>query len=479
MKKQMLNKKNIQLFIIIILLGIATTVFFIPFHTVPDTYNVLWQKQNYCTTFLKDGRIFSALFLWIGSLLKIPINVLDVISNIISLFANCTSVYIIYKNITNNENSKLENVVLFIGTFLIIFNSLAMEHLAYFETGIMCIGKMLCVIAANRLVIKRKLVIPLTTLTTALFCYQGILNVFVITTLIFIIMKKDTIKEDVKNVLKMVLICILAFGLAFIEIKICNLIMNSQDNRLTIGNLNVKMIERILKFSTGILYTTFNIEIPNFTVLAIAVTLTILLINKKYRLISQYLLSILIIIGSCIVQAFFSGIGSISARTISAIGGIAGFSVILLVELIRKGKLNKIFISSIAIILFTVSEYMYLENGYMLYKSNKMEQKYANEIAQQVKKYENETGNLIKNVSFYFDKSQQKTFNGYRNNSFTIKALYTRYANADFLRYALKEDIKITEQNAKYVQYFNSKDWDEYDVKQLEFDGNTLHLCVF
>ena len=54
MKKQ---KNNIILFIAIFILGALTTIFFLNFHTVPDTYNVLWQKQEYETTFLKDGRV--------------------------------------------------------------------------------------------------------------------------------------------------------------------------------------------------------------------------------------------------------------------------------------------------------------------------------------------------------------------------------------------------------------------------------------
>lgn len=151
-----MKKKDIVLYITIILLGILTTIFFLPFHTVPDTYNVLHQKQEYCTTFIKDGRIFSALFLFIGTSLNIPIPILCVISNIIALVANCTSVYIIFKAIESQENNYIKNIIMLIGSFLLVFNQFAMEHLAYFEAGIICIGKLLSVIAAKKLIIDNK-----------------------------------------------------------------------------------------------------------------------------------------------------------------------------------------------------------------------------------------------------------------------------------------------------------------------------------
>lgn len=153
MKKQ---KNNIILFIAIFILGALTTIFFLNFHTVPDTYNVLWQKQEYETTFLKDGRVFSALFLHMGLRFNIQVQILDIISNLIALIANSTSVYIIYKIINSKEKNKIQKLIIFLGAFLIVFNPFAMEHLAYFETGLMCIGKLLCVLAAKELIIHKK-----------------------------------------------------------------------------------------------------------------------------------------------------------------------------------------------------------------------------------------------------------------------------------------------------------------------------------
>lgn len=479
MKKAVITKKDMYLFIIIFLLGTITTIFFLPFHTVPDTYNVLWRQQDYCTTFLQDVRIFSALFLWLGEIIKIPINVLDVTSNIIALTANCISVYIIYKNIENDDNDKFEKIILFVGAFIVVFNQFSMEHLAYFETGIMCIGKMLCVISAQKLIVQNRKIKSLMILTIAMFCYQGILNVFVITAIIFIATRTEKFKEIIKDILKIVLICICVFIFVFIEIKICNWVIGSQDKRAVINSMNKENLKMIFEISISILYLTFNIGVPNLIILTITTTLIILLINKRYYPILQYLLYIIIIVGSCTILILFTGRGAISARTASAIGGIAGFSIIILAKMTKENKVNLIAIFLLTIILFTANEYAYLRNGWMLLKSNRMEKQYGNAITKQIEKYENETGNSIKKIAIYKDKSSSKTFNNYKNNTFTIQSVYTTYAKMDFFRYYLNRNVEIKESEEKYIQYFKDRDWNEFDIEQMKFDGETLHICTF
>ena len=235
----------------------------------------------------------------------------------------------------------------------------------------------------------------------------------------------------------------------------------------------------IFEISISILYLTFNIEVPNLIILTITTTLIILLINKRYYQILQYLLYIIIIVGSCTILILFTGRGTISARTASAIGGIAGFSIIILAKMTKENKVNLIAIFLLTIILFTANEYAYLRNGWILLKSNRMEKQYANAIIKQIKKYENETGNLIKRIAIYKDKSSLKTFNNYKNNTFTIQSIHTTYARMDFLRYYLNRNVEIKESEEKYIQYFKDRDWNEFDIEQMKFDGETLHICTF
>ena len=70
--------------------------------------------------------------------------------------------------------------------------------------------------------------------------------------------------------------------------------------------------------------------IPYFLDISVITTLIILLLNKEYKIISIYLISNVIIILSCTMPLLFTGITSVSARTISAIAGITGLSIILM-----------------------------------------------------------------------------------------------------------------------------------------------------
>ena len=38
---------------------------------------------------------------------------------------------------------------------------------------------------------------------------------------------------------------------------------------------------------------------------------------------------------------------------------------------------------------------------------------------------------------------------------------------------------EIKESEEKYIQYFKDRDWNEFDIEQMKFDGETLHICTF
>lgn len=477
MKKQ---KNNIILFIAIFILGALTTIFFLNFHTVPDTYNVLWQKQEYETTFLKDGRVFSALFLHMGLRLNIQVQILDIISNLIALIANSTSVYIIYKIINSKEKNKIQKLIIFLGAFLIVFNPFAMEHLAYFETGLMCIGKLLCVLAAKELIIHKKTVIAVLLVSLSMLFYQGILNVFVITSLIFMFVQKSTKKDTIKNLIKMIILCVVAFITAFIVIKICNTILNTEDMRIEGNMINKKMLYQIWMVFVYSLSITFNLSLPNFILIAFAITLVFLLANKKYDELIKYVLSIVTVVLSCVIPLFVTEVGSMSARTFSAIGGIIGFSIIVIGYTIEPNKkVNSALALIFAVSIFIINEMSYLLNGFWLYKSNQAEKEYGEAIKKQIIEYENKTNNVIRKVAIYIDKQPKETFNNYPINSFTIKTLYTIYGKEDFIRYYLNRDIEFVIRKKKHYEKFSANNWSEFNEEQIIFENDTAHICLY
>ncbi len=115
----------------------------------------------------------------------------------------------------------------------------------------------------------------------------------------------------------------------------------------------------------------------------------------------------------------------------------------------------------------------------MLNKSNKLEKQYLKNITDEIIRYEKETGKNINNIAIYYDKKKDKTFCDFKNNTFTIKSLYTSYAKYDAIIYYLNKKLNIVNKERKYEQYFKQNNWNQFSKKQLIFEEDTLHLCVY
>ncbi len=232
--------------------------------------------------------------------------------------------------------------------------------------------------------------------------YQGILNVFVITSLIFMFVQKSTKKDTIKNLIKMIILCAIAFITAFIVIKICNTILNTEDTRLEGNMINKKILYQIWMVFVYSLSITFNLSLPNFILITFTITLVFLLANKKYDEIIKYVLSIVTVVLSCVIPLFVTEVSSMSARTFRAIGGIIGFSIIVIGYTIEPNKkVNSALALIFAVSIFIINEMSYLLNGFWLYKSNQAEKEYGEAIKKQIIEYENKTNNVIRKVAIY------------------------------------------------------------------------------
>ena len=126
-------------------------------------------------------------------------------------------------------------------------------------------------------------------------------------------------KDKIKNLIKTIILCAIAFIIGFIVIKICNTILNTEDTRLEGNMINKKnTISNMDGVCLFIIYN-FNLSLPNFILITFAITLVFLLANKKYDEIIKYVLSIVTVVLSCVIPLFVTEVDSMSARTFSAI----------------------------------------------------------------------------------------------------------------------------------------------------------------
>lgn len=240
------DKENLIIIGIITLLSIILCFNFIKFHTVPDTYDVLEMKQEQSLIFFKDGRIITGAYLYLGSMLNIPIPLLAVMSNIIAIVSQIISVYIIYKALIKKESTNIQKTLILIGAFVTIFNPLSIEYFAYFESGIICLGKMLCVIAAKKLIVDNKIVLPIILVLIASICYQGILNVFITIAMLLLVMQEGKLKEKAKKFGFIGFFCLITLFFIIILIKGINNFLGENQGR--IGSLSINKNSVILLF---------------------------------------------------------------------------------------------------------------------------------------------------------------------------------------------------------------------------------------
>ncbi len=471
--KLKLKKENIITYSIILILSIILCSNFIKFHTVPDTYIMLVEKGYNCYRYFNEGRIVIALFLYFGYLLNIPLQALTVFMAVFSIVCLSSSAYIIYNVFAEKEDSLLKKGIMLIGSMLILFNPLSIEHLAYVESGIMSLGSLLCVMAAKTLVIDNKKILPIITVSLAALCYQGIINIFITVTALFIIFQDSSWKEKIKQFVLMCLCCIIAVLVQVVIIKIVNYNIDAKTSR----DIGIWFDKSLLHISTVVLINDWNLYPRYFIITVIMVSTISLLITKDIKYTLKYIFAVIIAILACSIPATYVKEMTLgmAARTTTAVGSIIGISVIMLGKKID----NKIIITLITGVILAVDAYTYINNGVMISISNKLEEEYLQKIVTDVKKYENETGNEIKNICIYYDANPQATFRNFPNNSFTVKALITIYARRHILEYYLERDLMEIEENIETYKYFKTKDWDEYSIEQLIFDEDTLNLCVY
>ncbi len=227
--------------------------------------------------------------------------------------------------------------------------------------------------------------------------------------------------------------------------------------------------------------TTWNLFSNYFIPTVIVVSLILLLIFKKLENILDYLFVVLIAILSCSIPPLLGKYISIEARTITSIGSIIGISIIILVKsLTQNDKIYKrIIILIFSISIFCINSFNYINNGIMIYNSNKLEKEELQNIASTIRKYEETEQKKITKVAFYSDRERENTFLNYSNNSFTIKSICTTYARKDCVQYYLDENLTEINQNEELTEYFSMKNWTSFSKEQLIFEDDTVHICVY
>lgn len=172
---------------------------------------------------------------------------------------------------------------------------------------------------------------------------------------------------------------------------------------------------------------------------------------------------------------------NLSARTTNGIGAIIGVSIIYMCQIIPKeGKVFEIILLTFSVIIIGINLFDYYNVAYMSQITTAEEQKYVNEINSIMLEYEKENDIILKNVIFFKDKNYIETYNNFEYNTFTTKSLGTSYSRIYCLNYYTKRNlVEFPAQKKVYNELFYDKDWNEFNKEQVQFDGDTVYICLY
>ena len=99
-----------------------------------------------------------------------------------------------------NPEKVITKLMLLAGSFILILNQFTLEYLLFPESAVMCLGVLFNVIAIKFMVDnpKCKYIKIFLVLLVAVFCYQGVLNMFPVIAILVYIVKQILDKREYK-----------------------------------------------------------------------------------------------------------------------------------------------------------------------------------------------------------------------------------------------------------------------------------------
>ncbi len=504
-KVKNINKKELKLFLIILILASFLCLGFLIPHKITDSYwNIEEGYDAYKITPLKDGRLIHYIILSIVSNLKIPMETWLIISQYISLILYSISILNVYKVvidiidkkikkdvITKNINYKAVKIITLLSSLLIILNPMTVECFAYVENIIMSLS-ILIITYASKIFFENKKNSYKKTLILMLLaslCYQGTLNMWILLSMLFFILNDGNkkLKDWIRYLVKIASITFILLIFMVCTLKCIELFTHQEQERIASSKLDIgKTIYLIIiQCVRSITIDTFGLFPKYFIcyIIIIAIVLLYIFSSKDAKSpIFKYLFFIFIVLLSCILPIFLQKVPAISARISVSIGGIIGSSIIYILYNALNNKTNKIsyILLAIAIIYFLVNIIDYYKLAIMNQITLKEEKNYCEKINEYILDYEKNSKYIVTNVAFTKDIKVENTYKNLPANTFTHKAVLANYSNIHCLNYYTKRNLNKVEMRSEiYEQYFKGKNWDEFNEEQIKFDKDTMYICLY
>lgn len=409
-----INKKVVFLFILTIIISIISYINYLPEYYSIDTTKIMSNGYlAYATKYsIQDGRVFSFLIFYIAEIIDISIENLWRILLISAITVSSICILKLYNIITKLKpaTTKKIKVLLYLIVYCYIFNFMYIDCLEFAECLIMACSILCYIQSAEKIVLKNQTLKGLIFCIIGIFFYQGTLNVFITTSILFLLIgEKINTKELIKKLVIIGIAAVLAVALDFIVMHIAKLNVEiKQASRLKwdlLENLNkIKIYLPKLIINSVKLFPKF-LQISLMGVILLLLLIRNIQEKRPFKILLPICL-VLVCYSTSIVQTILtpSLLTSINGRVFVSTGMM--ISALLIYVYVKtdifERKYLSIIINILVIAYFVVNIVNTIYVTGMLRTGNEIDREISYEIQETIKKYEQETQQKIRYIAIRY-----------------------------------------------------------------------------
>lgn len=485
MLKKLETKERNIIFIISMIISCLLYTAFLQGYFSLDAHRLIIPGFDYYAindASFNDGRLFMGWICLIGDALNLPYTLFYQILLFIAIIISCACVVEIYKTVNHYKllTKKLNKVLIFLVSYLYIFNFYYVNCMEFVECIIMALSIYMYIKAVQYIIIENKYIIGILFTIIGMFAYQGTIPLFVSTSILISILENKQIN---KKCIKQLCICAISLIIAVVLNEIFINLYNSGGNSRANGeNALEYLILNLNNFYITIIYSLKMFPAYLWLILVLLIMLVIMFYCKKIKKIDVLIYMIFIIIFTCCSQILLFVLENSNiyyqGRTFLAIGSL--ISSLIIYVYIRTNVFeqenmyrNILFVTIIFYFLVTATETVYLQKSYK--EAEKYDYLFSKKIERIVEK-EKENGNEVTKMCLYYkESSNDKKLNLKEVVKERNKLAIGVYGINAYKIYTGKNiEYNLQAKEEEYKQYFENQD------TPIEFKvvGDTVYIGV-
>ena len=467
-----------------------------PYNYCSDIYNVIdvgyWEYAK--QWFAPAGRTVGMGLLFFLECINLPIKIYIFIMKIFAVLIATVTIYIFYNMVLetmkyNEENHNYNKKCVFISVIITILNMASYQFFYYAESAIMWLGVLLTVLAV-KLVIKEndklRYLKGFMLLFIAMNCYQSTILFFIPAALLFLGIKKNKVRNIIFESIKLSIIvgiCLL-YGYIIIQgLTEYFQIIPFRDNNM------IFKPEIILNVMCNLINQKHDKNYYSFMYLLINVISILGMIVISDKSVRNKKLIALITIFFIIMSAFLQTVGIIAfvdyyiaTRIEFVYLATLGMNMLFFMMYTKifdyKKNIKLCYLLVIVYLIYIIlqANYISIVNRYVRDKDDEE----GNVIAQAVENYEKTNNRKITQVIYCYDNyPNNDCLNVKHYGDPTFRIFAGQWVLKSALNYYTGKDLKVFQNQYIFEDIFKATNYDKFDKEQIQFNGNTMYLCIY